>query len=315
MSDASRMALLVGMTLLVLACCPWMGPELAGPKAAFVFWELRVPRVLMGALVGASLGVSGAAVQALLHNPLASPSTLGTTAGASLGALVAILTFGNASLWGLSAVTVSAFLGAGVVSLMLVGLAVQGRARTEDILLLGVGIALAASAITMGLHLRADLLETTQAVRWALGSLAQVGYRGVTLTGPILVACTLVLCSLARPLETLIGGEDRARTQGVDVSQLRLVILLAVSLSVGTAVAWCGPIGFVGLVVPHLVRLGWTARRRVLLPASALLGSALLTLCDAGARAAGDIPVGVVTSAIGAPMLIWLILRRRTPDA
>ena len=308
-----RIALTALTCVTILCAAPWMGAPLHSEHGDFVLMELRIPRVLLGAIVGAMLGLTGAVYQAVFDNPLATPSTVGTTAGASLGALaVLILIPGGGS--SLPMVSIAAFAGALLVTFAIAAIAASGRARINDVLLAGIAISLAAGAITTGLQFQADIASTFEAVRWSLGHLTQVGYQGVQLLAPIAIFCGGVLLFHTRALESMIGGEERAHAQGVDVRRTRSVCLATGALGVGACVAWCGPIAFVGLIVPHMVRLGLGATRRVLFPMSALLGAAFLVLCDGIARMVmpnHDLPVGVVTAMLGAPLLVWLVTRRR----
>jgi ABC-type Fe3+-siderophore transport system permease subunit len=314
MSVRFRILVLTILGVLIVVASPVVGERLSEGAGSFILWQLRVPRVLMAVLVGATLSLVGAVYQTILANPLAAPSTVGTTAGATLGALIAV-TFGAAStLAGLPLVVVFAFAGAMAVTLLLTAIAASGRARLNDVLLMGVAISLAAGAISAGIQYTADSASLMAAVQWSLGHLPQVGYRGVLLLAPFAIAAILALLFQTRALEALLGGEERAHSQGVDVPRLRALALGAGALGVSACVAWCGPIAFVGLIVPHIVRLSVGVSRRVLLPMSIVVGAAFLTLCDTGSRLllpGRELPVGVLTAAIGAPTLVWLVARRR----
>jgi iron complex transport system permease protein len=305
---------LVVLSLLVMALSLLVGPPLDGPHAEFVLFELRLPRLLVGALVGAALSLAGACFQIVFNNPLATPSTVGTLAGATLGALTALAFGVDPELGGLPVTTIAAFAGALVTSLAVAAVASSGRARMNDVLLAGIAVSLAASAIATGIQYVADSRATFAASRWSLGQLPQVGYRGVLLLTPVVALTSALLLAQRRALGSLALGDELAASQGVNVPRVRLVVLGAASLAVAAAVAWCGPIAFVGLIVPHLVRLSVGPSVRALLPLSLLLGSAFLTLCDALARAlvpGRELPVGVVTAALGAPALVLLIARGR----
>ena len=312
MSARAILVLLGSLAVLVLA--PWLGAPLEGDESQFVLWQLRIPRVLMGAMVGATLGLSGAVYQTLFQNPLATPSTVGTTAGAALGALAALVLGGPGLVGSLPGIAVAAFSGALLVTLLVAAVAASGRARIHDVLLVGIALSLGAGALSTGLQLQADMAATFQAVRWSLGNLSQVGYEGSMILAPFVLLCGAVLLSQMRALEAMVGGEARAHAQGVSVSRVRTLGLGAGALGVGACVAWCGPISFVGLIVPHLVRISLGASRRTLLPMSAILGAAFLVLADGLGRVAlpgRELPAGVVTAAIGAPLLLWLVLRQR----
>jgi len=276
---------------------------------SFVLFELRLPRLLIGFIVGAVLGLVGAAFQTLFQNPLATPSTVGTTAGATLGALVALV-FGLRGEGMLPAVSLFAFLGALLTSL---SVARSQRARVEEILLAGIAITLATGAISQGLHSIAQAEQLFAAAQWSLGQLPQVGYeRTLLLLAPALL-CVFMILSQGRGLQALSLGEDWARSVGVETTRVRTLVILGGCLGVGTAVALCGPIAFVGLLVPHLVRRTLGEAQTGLLPLSALAGGTFLCLCDALARFSipdHELPVGVLTASLGAPALFLLILRR-----
>jgi len=307
-----RLLAVGALCVIALLVSPWMGDDLSGEHGRFILLQLRVPRVVLGAVVGATLGLTGAVYQALFDNPLATPSTVGTTAGAALGALaVLVLVPGSSS--GLPLVSLAAFAGALAVTFTIAAIAASGRARINDVLLAGIAITLATGALTTGLQFQADMAATFEAVRWSLGHLTQVGYRGVQVLLPLSALCCVILLSQTRALESMVGGEERAHAQGVDIRRTRTICLAIGALGVGACVAWCGPIAFVGLIVPHLVRLGLGPARRILFPMSALCGAAFLVFCDSLGRwwmPQYDLPVGVVTAILGAPLLVWLVSRR-----
>jgi ABC-type Fe3+-siderophore transport system permease subunit len=311
---SARLVVLGVLALIALAVSPWIGPAMPAESADFILWQLRVPRVLVGALVGAVLGVVGAAYQTIFGNPLATPSTVGTTAGAVLGALVAVVLLDGGLVGGVPVLALAAFLGALGVTLIVAMVASSGRASTSDVLLAGIAITLAASAMASGLQFQADMAATFQAVRWSLGHLGQLGFDGLWTLLPFAVVAIVAILSQTRALDAMVAGESLAETQGVDVVRVRTLVLGVGALGVGATVALCGPIAFVGLIVPHLVRLWLTGSRRVLLPMSALVGAALLVLCDGLARVlieGRELPVGVLTAALGAPLLLWLVVGRR----
>jgi len=304
----------VAVCLLVALASLWVGPALAPGTRDFVLFQLRLPRVLVGALVGATLSLSGAAFQTVFNNALATPSTVGTTAGATLGALLALALDLGGGVLGVSLLTAASFGGAMVTTLLVSGLAASGRLSKNDVLLSGIAVTLAASALASGVQFASDARALVAAAQWSLGQLPQVGYRGVALVGPFAAVTLVGLLALGRPLQNLALGEDLAQTQGVNVARLRFSVLLLASLGVAACVAWCGPIAFVGLIVPHLVRLLIGPSLRALLPLSFLGGAAFLVACDAVARVAlpgRELPVGVITAALGAPALVFLVSRAR----
>jgi iron complex transport system permease protein len=306
-------SLLVALACFALvALSVWIGPSLGGPEGSFVLWQLRVPRALAGLLVGSTLGLTGAAFQALFRNPLATPTTVGSEAGAALGALAA-LAFGLHGGFQLSAATLLAFAGALGASLVVAATASSGRARTSDILLAGIAVTLAAGAVSQAVTALADAPALFAAAQWSLGQLPQVGYERLLWLLPFVTVSAGVVLARRRSLAALSLSEDWAETQGVPVRRVRLEVLIAGSLGVAACVALCGPIAFVGLVVPHLVRRVTRASVRELLPLSWLVGAGFLVACDAVARVlvpGRELPVGVITAALGAPTLFLLVLRR-----
>ena len=310
----ARVSLFVIASLLLAALSLWVGPSLHADTRDFVLLQLRLPRVLVGALVGATLSISGAAFQAVFNNALATPSTVGTTAGATLGALLVLALDVGGGFFGVSVLTAASFGGALVTTLLVSGLAASGRLSKNDVLLAGIAVTLAASALASGVQFASDARALVAAAQWSLGQLPQVGYRGVALVAPFATVTLVGLLALGRPLQNLALGEDLAQTQGVNVARLRFGVLLLASLGVAACVAWCGPIAFVGLIVPHLVRLLIGPSLRALLPLSFLGGAAFLVVCDAVARVAlpgRELPVGVITAALGAPALVFLVSRSR----
>jgi iron complex transport system permease protein len=312
-SPALRTAGLVALSLALVALATLVGPSLGGTRGEFVLVELRVPRVLVGALVGGTLALAGACFQTLFANPLAAPSTIGTTAGATLGALTA-LAFDIPGSGSFSATFVAAFAGAALASAAVAVIAASGRAQVTDVLLGGIAVTLAATALATGVQDISDSRALIAAARWSLGHLQQVGYTGVLVLLPVVVPVWIALLLLTRALQTFAFGEELAHSRGVNVPRLRLFVLGLGSLGVAACVAWCGPIAFVGLIVPHLVRLVVGPSLVRLLPLSLVVGAAFLVACDAAARSivpGRELPVGVVTAALGAPALVLLLLRAR----
>jgi ABC-type Fe3+-siderophore transport system permease subunit len=303
------------VSVVVLVAAPFVGALPAGDAGAFVLWQLRIPRLLTGVLVGGTLSLVGAALQALFANPLTAPSTMGTTAGATLGALAALVLGGTASTAGLPTLTLAAFAGGAAASFAVASLAVSGRARMNDVLLCGIAVTLAASALASMLQAFAGERALFSATQWSLGHLPQVGYSGILTMLPFVTVGSTAIFGASRGLQALAGGAERAQTQGVHVRRLRVVILAFGSFGVSACVATCGPIAFVGLLVPNLVRLLLGASLRSLLPFSWLVGAAFLVACDVVARIAlpgREMPVGVITAGLGAPALMLLVLRRQS---
>jgi len=309
-----RVVLIVIACLALLVAAVFVGPDLSGTQGEFIVWQLRLPRVLVGVLVGGTLALVGAVFQALFQNPLATSDTVGTTAGATVGALFALALDSSRTVQGLPLVTVCAFAGALAASLLVASFASSRQAHSSDVLLAGIAVTLATSALASGIQYISDSRALFAATQWSLGQLPQVGYRGVLLLVLPCVASSALLLLLTRPLQAFALGEELAHSQGVNVPRLRLFTLGLGSLGVAACVAWCGPIAFVGLIVPHLVRRLLGSSYRVLLPMSVCLGSALLVTCDLFARLivpGRELPVGIVTAALGAPALVALVARGR----
>jgi iron complex transport system permease protein len=302
---------------------------LAGGAAALqgaeaIVWNLRLPRVLMGALVGASLGVAGAAMQGLFRNPLAEPYLLGISTGASFGATVAmslsghlalpftdvLFTAGDAS----RAVPLCASIGAGLAVTVTMAVAHARRAgNAESLLLAGIVVGSVLTSATTYLMLRdADRLRAV--ISWSMGNLSSASWRALGQVLPYAAIGTLVLCGLARGLDALQLGDDTAKTLGIDERRLKWGIVVGASLATAGAVSFVGLIGFVGLVAPHIMRRLGAPTHAMLLPAAALGGATMLVVADLGARwviRPAELPVGIVTSLIGGPFFLWLLRRPR----
>ncbi|MBM3817794.1 MAG: iron ABC transporter permease [Acidimicrobiia bacterium] len=282
---------------------------------AQIFFIARMPRVLAGAVVGAALASAGVVLQALLRNPLATPFTLGVSAGAALGAVLAIAMGAAATLGPLSPVPLASLAGACVAAAIVYGLATRpGRPISTSVLLLaGVTLNSFFSALILFAQYMADFAETYRTVRWLMGDLDVGSFGAVGATLPLLMGAFAIFALLPSSLNLMSVGTDVAATRGVDVGRAQRLAFLGTSLAAGAAVALAGPIGFVGIVVPHLVRLMVGVDHRIVLPASALFGAAFLVACDLVARtviAPIELPVGIVTALLGGPFFLWLLVRR-----
>lgn len=278
-----------------------------------IILNLRVPRIAMAAQVGAGLAVSGAVFQALLRNPLAEPYILGVSSGAAVGAVAAIV-FGMTAT-SVLALPLSAFAGAVLAIVLVMAMAgVRGRGLDTRILLLaGVVIGAFFNAIILLIINFADVETFRAAMLWIMGSFAGASHRSVLTLFVYVVPTMTVLILLARPLNLLSVGEQSAFHLGVDVRRLKFFLYIATSLIVGVCVAVSGAIGFVGLVIPHALRLIGGSDHRWLLPGCALGGAAFMVGADAIARtvvAPAELPVGVVTALIGVPVFLWLLATR-----
>jgi iron complex transport system permease protein len=283
-----------------------------GEAGALIFREIRLPRAVLGALVGAALGLSGAALQGYLRNPLAEPSLVGVSGGAALGAVLAIhLGLSQAIALALPA---GGLAGAAVAMAAVIALAgAQGGPVT--LILAGLAVSGIASALTwLALNLSQNPFATVEAVFWLMGSLADRSLVQVWLAAPLMLAGMAVLLFLGRALDALSLGEDAARSLGIDLARTRFAVVAGTALSVGAATAVTGVIGFVGLLVPHVLRPFSGHRPGLLLPASALAGAVFLLAADTGLRLAQpwmDLRIGVLTALIGAPFFVWLVLKTR----
>jgi ABC-type Fe3+-siderophore transport system permease subunit len=283
---------------------------------AQIFFIARLPRTLAGAVVGSMLASAGVVFQGLLRNPLATPFTLGVSAGAALGAMLAI-TFSWSFAWaGVSAAAAASFIG----SLAAVGIVYAlARARhqglsTNVLLLAGVTMNAFFSALILFVQYFADFSQTYRILRWLMGDLDISSYQPILTALPLVVISFAAFAWLARPLNLLSMGADSASTRGLNVVGTQRAAFLSASLATGAAVSVGGPVGFIGIVVPHLVRLIVGPDHRLVLPASALFGAAFLVACDVVARTVMspiELPVGVITALIGGPFFLWLLVRKR----
>lgn len=280
--------------------------------AADIVLRVRLPRVVLGGLVGASLAVAGALFQALLRNPLADPYILGVSGGAALAG-IAVMTLGSALGLGYAAVPPAAFAGAVVTVLLLFAVAgPTGRLSPTTLLLTGVVFNAFASAAIVFLASTAGLTEGAGIFLWLIGNLSDARPELAVPVTVFLAAGLACAVPLARGLNLLALGEESAAQLGVDVERVKRVLLLATSLMVGAAVSVSGLIGFVGLIIPHGLRLALGPDHRLLVPAAALGGGAFLIVCDTVARTllgGRELPVGAVTALAGGPLFLWLLRR------
>jgi len=282
---------------------------------AQIFFVARLPRVLAGALIGAALAAAGVVLQALLRNPLATPFTLGVSAGAALGAMLAITWRLDMGVLGVSSVPVASFLGSlGAVAIVYALASSQRRGLSTNVLLLaGVTLNSFFSALILFVQYLADFAESFRTVRWLMGDLDVGSYGPILVATPLIGAAFCVFATLPRSLNLLTLGGDLAASRGVDVARAERWAFLSASLATGAAVSLGGPVGFIGIVVPHLVRLLVGSDHRIVLPAAALFGAAFLVCCDLAARtlmAPVELPVGIVTALIGGPFFLWLLVRQ-----
>lgn len=291
----------------------WLAGEAARGDDAIVL-SLRLPRLLLAVAVGSALAAGGATMQGLFRNPLADPGLIGVSAGAALGAVGAIVLGGRSGSW---QVALAAFAG-GLVATSVVFSLGRRRPGVAYLLLAGVAINAIAMAGVGLLTYLADENQLRDLTFWSLGSLGGANWSRLGIVAPWIVLPLLFVPRAARALNALLLGDGEAALLGFRPERLQPFLIAMVALSVGASVAFTGVVGFVGLVVPHLLRMCFGPDHRFLLPASALGGAILLVAADALARtvvAPGELPIGVLTALVGGPFFLWLLLNRRIGEA
>jgi iron complex transport system permease protein len=282
---------------------------------AQIFFIARMPRVLAAVVVGAALATAGVVLQALFRNPLAAPETLGVSSGAALGAILAITVGWGVTVGPFSPVPLASLAGAVAAAVVVYLLASAPRRPLSTAVLLLAGVTLNAfiSAVILFVQYMADFTQSFRVLRWLVGDLDVGGYSPILAAIPLLVLALTVAGIIAARLNLLSVGTTAAATRGVDVERTQRLAFASAALATSTAVSLAGPVAFVGIVVPHLVRLMVGVDHRVVLPAAVLFGAAFLVLCDLVARtilAPVEIPVGIVTAVIGGPFFLWLLIRK-----
>jgi iron complex transport system permease protein len=304
--------LLIFLLFIALTIAVLLGSEnlsffdLSEPQRA-ILYQIRLPRVLLGASVGASLAVAGASLQSLLRNPLAEPYLLGVSNGAALGTMLAFVLFANFEF----SRPICASIGAGLATFTVYQMA-KSRAgmNTERLVLSGVIVTTFLSSIIVLLTTLLDTTKLRSFTFWLLGDLSQASLNGFYLTIVAAVAGTIILSSQAKALNLMMIGERDAFDFGVEVGRVRLIVFATASALVGLSVAASGSVGYVGLIVPHLIRLAIGSDNRLVVPFSAISGAIFVVLADTVARTAiapRELPVGAITALIGAPMFIYLL--------
>lgn len=277
-----------------------------------VFWEIRMPRVLLAILTGISLALAGAAMQGLFRNPLADPGLIGASSGAALAAVAVIVFSGN--FLGLLTLPVAAFLGAIIATLIVYKLATkQGQTSIATMLLAGIAISAMATAGTGLFAYIADDNELRTLTFWTMGSLANASWQTVGGMLPLVLIAILLLPLHSKALNAFLLGENISGHLGFNPDKTKQQVIVLTALLVGAAVASAGIIGFVGLIVPHLIRLLAGPDHRMVLPGSMLLGASFMLLADLLARSIispAELPIGIVMAIIGGPFFIWLLMRR-----
>ncbi len=312
------------LALLVLFITPMIGMEFIPFSTLWnatdsmntaILRDIRIPRTLTGFLVGSALALSGMTFQAMFRNPLATPFTLGTASGASLGAALYIRFGLSLSLFGIAGISFAAFTG----SLLAVGLVysltrLKTGFSTATLLLAGVAVSFFLSSLILFIHYMSGFANSFRIIRWMMGSVDLTGYDGLLDMLPFVVIGVITLLLSANELNLLMTGDDLAASRGVNVNRTKKILFTAASLMIGGVVAFCGPIGFVGMMAPHICRLMIGSEHRTLIPATILFGGIFLVICDTLARtliAPVEIPVGVITALLGGPFFIVLLLSRK----
>jgi len=317
MTQVKTLLFIALATLLTLIISPYLGLSVDNPEIQqHILTQLRIPRVLFAFIAGAGLALCGMVFQAMFHNPLATPFTLGVASGASLGAAIYVYLGFSFTLLGLDGGTFAAFSGALVAISFVYSISrYQNAFSPETLLLTGVAISFFFSSLILLTQYLSNLTDSFQILRWLMGSLTTVGYDDILQLLPFVALCTTVILWLKRELNLLMAGDDIALSRGVSVQHVRYTLFFVTSLCVGAIVALCGPIGFIGMMVPHICRLLIGSDHRWLAPASLLFGGAFLILCDTIARliiAPAEIPVGVITTLLGGPFFLWLLIKSRS---
>ncbi len=320
----ARILLLTGFSLLIVAAAPLVGIHPIGVDAlldpfgtdvgSVILWQLRVPRVLIAWLAGAGLALGGASFQAMFRNPLATPYTLGVAGGSALGVAVATR-FGLELSGGMGwSIPVAAFAGALLAVAVVAAVArLRPDFSTMVLLLAGVAMTFFFSSMILFLQYTADLGDSFRIIRWLMGGLGEARWEALAVMAPPILVGGFIVGRRARDLDLLTIGSEIAAGRGVEVERTRRAVFLGTSLVVAAVVAVCGPIGFVGMMAPHICRLIVGARHRVLLPVSVIFGGAFLVVCDTVARtmlAPVELPVGVITAFLGGPFFLWLLVRK-----
>ena len=321
MTQSHRLLLITVLSLSVVLLSPLLGidhPVSAEIKRQIMF-EIRIPRVIFAFVAGAGLALCGMVFQAMFNNPLATPFTLGVASGASLGAAIYVSLGLSFSLLGIDGTSFSAFLGALIAISIVYGIShFRQGFSTETLLLTGVAISFFFSSLILFTQYLSNVTDSFRILRWLMGELSIVGYQDLMQLLPFVTLCVGVILWLSRELNLLMAGDDIALSRGVAVKQTRYLLFFITSLCVGAIVALCGPIGFIGMMVPHICRLIIGSDHRWLTPATLMFGGGFLVLCDTIARliiAPAEIPVGVITTLLGGPFFLWLLIRIRSKTA
>jgi iron complex transport system permease protein len=317
MKPFNILILILVSTISILLISPYLGlisstnPEIQ----QHILTQLRIPRILFAFIAGAGLAVCGMVFQAMFRNPLATPFTLGVASGASLGAALYVFLGFSFSIMSIDGSTFAAFIGALIAISFVYSISrLRSGFSTETLLLTGVAISFFFSSLILFTQYMSNVSDSFQILRWLMGSLTTVGYRDVLQLLPFVSVCIVVILWLSRELNLLMAGDDIALSRGLAVQKTRYLLFFVTSLCVGAIVALCGPIGFIGMMVPHICRLLIGSDHHWLTPATLLFGGSFLIICDTISRliiAPAEIPVGVITTLLGGPFFLWLLIKSR----
>ena len=317
--------LIFSASVLIFLIAPMLGMKtisyadaFGGGSEARIFWEMRLPRVIGSFLVGGALAAGGLVFQTMFRNSLATPFTLGVSSGASLGAVIFFHIGIPFSLLGISGASLFAFVGAlGAIIIVYSISVIRPGFSTTSMLLAGVAMSFFFASLILFIQYMSDFTASYRIIRWLMGALESIDYGKLTGMAPLVVIGWMFVYANTRELNLVSLGDDLAISRGVDVRRVRKTLFFATSLMIGGVVSVCGPIGFVGLMAPHIVRLITGPDLRYTAPASIMFGGAFLTVCDVVARsiiAPAEVPVGVITAMLGGPFFIWLLASRNTRE-
>lgn len=303
---------------IILSKLPFIGKciSLTGinETSSIIVLQLRLPRILLGAMVGAGLSVVGTSFQGIFKNPMADPFVLGISSGAALGATISIVYGDKINFGGMSLTTLSAFGGAILTTLLVYNIArVGSKLQSVTLLLAGVAISYLLSALISLLMLfHRESIE--KIVMWTMGNLSNAGWEQVLLLACLIIPCTIIIWCYSRDLNLLLLGDESARSLGVEVDKVKKLVLLVSTIMVAGVVSFSGIIGFVGLIIPHIVRMLFGSNHKVVLPFSSIIGASFMIICDTVARASvppAEIPVGIITSLLGVPFFLYLLYKTK----
>ncbi|PHS68532.1 MAG: iron ABC transporter [Methylophaga sp.] len=318
MKPNHQLIVITVLSIIILLVSPWLGLDafMATDIKQYILNEIRIPRVLFAFIAGAGLAVCGMVFQAMFHNPLATPFTLGVASGASLGAAIYVSLGLSFTIVGIDGTSLAAFIGALLAISIVYSIShFRHGFSTETLLLTGVAISFFFSSLILFTQYLSNITDSFHIMRWLMGRLNIVGYHDVLQLLPFVTICIAVILWLGRELNLLMAGDDIALSRGVSVKRIRYILFFITSLCVGAIVALCGPIGFVGMMVPHICRLLIGNNHYWLTPATILFGGSFLIVCDTIARliiAPAEIPVGVITTLLGGPFFLWLLIKSRS---